>query len=263
MYHPPVRHIALLLLLCLAACASTQQPSYPSLGSVGSGYASKSSDSGEGTGVAMTRDVDAGLVVRPDTLLMDVRINDEGAGASQALAQAQAAGADLQARLQAATAGAATLVWCGTQVSPLDNISKTAAATVTFRVTLEGRVEIVLGAELDYWKRSALVGALAELSEGLHRARIAAGAGRGVFLGHMRVTVKNTESHRGKLTELWVQRVRAFASAAQAHQAPLYLLDCTPPGDIRQKQQSLEEIALSLSVTCRLGSLKSAAAAAP
>jgi hypothetical protein len=89
------------------------------------------------------------------------------------------------------------------------------------------------------------------------------GAGRGVSLGNMRVAVKDTESYRGKLTELWVQRARAFASAAQAHQAPLYLLDCSRPGDIRQKQQSLEEIALSLSMTCRLGSLKSAAAAAP
>ena len=136
-------------------------------------------------------------------------------------------------------------------MSPLDSTSKTAAATATFRVTLQGRVEIALGAALDYWKRSALVGALAELSEGLHRARIAAGAGRGVSLGNMRVAVKDTESYRGKLTELWVQRARAFASAAQAHQAPLYLLDCSPPGDIRQKQQSLEEIALSLSVTCR------------
>jgi hypothetical protein len=264
-----VRHIAILPVLALGACASPQQPAHQSLASLGAGYGGKSFDPadlvahGGGTGVAMTRDVDAGLVVRPDTLLMDVRITDEGAGATQALAQAQAAGAELQTRLQAATAGAAALVWCGTQVTPRETSSTPAATAETFRVTLEGRVEIALAADLDYWKRSALVGALAELSAGLQRARAAKGGGRGVSLDSMRVAVKSPESYRGKLTELWVQRSRAFATAAQAHQAPLYLLDCTPPGDIRQRQQSLEEIALSLAVSCRLGSLKSPAPAAP
>ena len=75
-------------------------------------------------------------------------------------------------------------------------------------------------------------------------------------LSRTQVIVKNPESYRGKLTELWVQRARAFAAAAQAREAPLYVLDCAPPGDIVQKQRSLEEIALSLSLTCRLGSLK-------
>ena len=36
-----------------------------------------------------------------------------------------------------------------------------------------------------------------------------------------------------------------------------------PPGDIVQKERSLEEIGLSLSVSCRLGSIKAAAGATP
>jgi hypothetical protein len=74
------------------------------------------------------------------------------------------------------------------------------------------------------------------------------------------VIVKNPESYRAKLTEQWVQRAHAFAAAAQAREAPLHLLDCAPPGDIIQKQRSLEEVSLSLAVNCRLGSLKAAAA---
>jgi len=258
---------ALLPLLLFGACAST--PAYeprPSM-SMGSGYSLASSEvprARGGTGVAMSTEVDAALVARPDGLVMEARIKTEDTTASRALAQAQTSAADLVARLQQATAGAATLTMCGTRVTPLiGKISKSVAApgaaTDAFEVILEGRIEVALAADLDYWKRSGLVGALAELADSYDRARDAAksaGKGDSVSISNMRVVVKDTESHRGKLTELWVQRARAFASAAQAHEAPLYLLDCAPPGDIVQKERSLEEVALTLSVSCRLGSLK-------
>jgi hypothetical protein len=257
---------AMLLLLVFGACASA--PAYEPRGSmsIGSGYALGSSEvprARGGTGVAMSTEVDAALVARPDGLVMEARIQTEDATAARALAQAQTAAGDLVTRLQQATSGVATLTMCGTTVRPMTGkISKAVAASGpsdAFEVTLEGRIEIGLAADLDYWKRSALVAALAELADSYDRAREAArSAGKGdrVSLSGMRVVIKNPESHRGKLTELWVQRARAFAAAAQAHDAPLYLLDCAPPGDIVQKERSLEEIALTLSVSCRLGSLK-------
>ena len=152
---------------------------------------------------------------------------------------------------------------CGTQVTPVGGRGKVGEAAGAFRVLLEGRIEVALAPALDYWKRSALVVALAEVTDWYEAARVAKTADRGVSLSRTQVIVKNPESYRGKLTELWVQRARAFAAAAQAREAPLYVLDCAPPGDIVQKQRSLEEIALSLSVTCRLGSLKVPPGAAP
>ena len=266
-----MRHTAALLaLLCLGACTTTQPPQerYPSasVGSGYSGYGLVSSDpprSFQATGIGMSRELEAGLVARPDLLQMEVRIEKEDSSASKALGLAQAASADLTARLQQATSAATTFIPCGTKVTPLAGQGKAAGPTDAFKVTIEGRIEMPLAPELDYWKRSALVVALAELADRYEAARAAKTADKGVWLTHSRVVVKDPETYRAKLTELWVKRARAFAAAAQAHEAPLHLLDCAPPGEIVQKERSLEEIGLSLSVSCRLGSLKAPAAAAP
>jgi hypothetical protein len=261
---PRMRRIVLVALLCGGACASSEPMQYPST-SVGSGYsglASIAAPQAEATGVGMSRELEAGLVVRPDALMMEARIEKEAPTAPQALALAQTAAGELAVRLQQATAGAATFTPCGTKVTP-NGRRKTAGSADAFAVTVEGRIEVALAAEADYWKRSALVAGLAELADRYSAARVAKTADAGVFLGRTRVVVKNPEASRAKLTELWVQRARAFAAAAQTHEAPLVLLDCAPPGEIAQKERSLEEIALSLSVSCRLGSLKAAAAVAP
>ena len=253
-----VRRILVAALLCAGACASSEPAHYPST-SIGSGYALGSSLSParfEATGVGMSRELEAGLVVRPDALLMEARIEKEAPTAAQALALTQTAAAELASRLQQATSGAATFTPCGTKVGPSSGHSKMAGATQVFEVIVEGRIEVPLAAEQDYWKRSAVVAALAELADRYQAAREAKTADAGVSLGSTRVAVKNSEAYRAKLTELWVQRARAFGTAAQAHEAPLYLLDCAPPGEIAQKERSLEEVALSLSVSCRLGSLK-------
>jgi hypothetical protein len=261
-----VQRIAIVSWLCLGACASTRPDSPISHHSVGSGYSSGSPESErrfDETGVRMTSDLQAGLVVRPDMLVMEVRIQKDDANAGGALALAQLAVADLTTRLQRATSGAAMFIPCGTQVTPVGGKGQVAATAGAFRVLLEGRIEVALAPQLDYWKRSALVVALAEVADWYEAARAAKTPDRGVSLSRTQVIVKNPESYRGKLTDLWVQRARAFAAAAQTREAPLYLLDCAPPGDIVQKQRSLEEIALSLSVTCRLGSLKAPPGALP
>ena len=251
-----------LILVGLGGCATSPDPALASFQAapIGSGYVSES-PAADPTGVGMGREGDAGLVARPDTLVMDARIIKADADAGRALAQAQAVAADLVARLQQATAGAATFIPCGTQVMPLGPRSKTAGAPEAFKIQIEGRVEVALAADADYWKRSALVVALAQLADTYAQARDKTKADRDLtWIGQTHVIVKNPESYRAKLTELWVQRAHAFAAAAQAREAPLHLLDCAPPGDIVQKQRSLEEVSLSLAVNCRLGSLKAAAA---
>jgi hypothetical protein len=148
-------------------------------------------------------------------------------------------------------------------VTTLGGQGKTATPP-TFRVEIEGRVEIALAPDLDYWKRSALLVAMVELSGSYARAsRDKTPGSNDVWLGQMRVVVRTPESYRAKLTEQWVQRTHAFAAAAQAREAPLYLLDCAPPGEITQKQVGLEEVALGLVVNCRLGSPKGPSAVLP
>jgi hypothetical protein len=263
-----MRLAASLALLCVGACASTSPgPTVPSF-SVGSGYsgiASEPSRQFDTTGIGMSGGLDAGLVTRPDALVMEVRIRKENARAAEALAQAQAAATELTARLQQVTAGAAAFTPCGTQVTPVGGRSKTAApaGAGAFLVVIEGRIEVALAPTLDYWQRSALLVGLAELTDRYAAANDAKTADQGVSLTNSHVVVKNPESFRAKLTEQWVQRARGFAAAAQAHEAPLVLLDCAPPGEIVQKQRSFEEVALSLSVSCRLGSVKAAAATPP
>lgn len=211
----------------------------------------------------MTSEVEAGLVTRPDALVIEISIGETDANPNKALLTAQADAADLMKRVQHATAGAATLTLCGTKVTPIYGHGKVTGPTERFAVSVEGRIEVAFAAELDYWKRSALVVALAELADGFEKARKAQAGERGVSLGQSRVIVKDPEAFRPKLTAQWVQRARAFATAAQTQEAPLYLLDCATPGEIAQKERSFEEVALSLTVSCRLGSPKAPFGAPP
>lgn len=261
-----MRVAAMFALLCVGACASTDPGPPVASFSVGSGYSgivSEPSRRFDTTGVGMSSGLEAGLVARPDALVIDVRITKEDARAAQALERAQAAATALMVRAEQATHGSATFTPCGTQVTPVGGKAKAADPPDAFRVVVEGHLDVVFSPELDYWKRSTLVAAMAELSDQYRAANEAKTADQGVSLTNSHVVVRSPESFRAKLTEQWVQRARAFAAAAQTHDAPLVLLDCAPPGEIVQKQRSLEEVSLSLSLSCRLGSLKAAAATAP
>jgi hypothetical protein len=66
--------------------------------------------------------------------------------------------------------------------------------------------------------------------------------------------VADPEAHRAKLTKQWVERARAFATAAQTTTTPLVLVDCQAPGEIAQRHISTEEVGLTLTVSCRLDS---------
>ena len=50
----------------------------------------------------------------------------------------------------------------------------------------------------------------------------------------------------------WVERARSFMSLAQSERAPLQVVNCEPPGPVTQQAVSVDEVVLSLSVSCRL-----------
>jgi len=58
-----------------------------------------------------------------------------------------------------------------------------------------------------------------------------------------------------ELTRRWVERVRAFTVQAQSEKVPLHLVGCEPPGEVKQQELSVDEVVLSLTVSCRLGTV--------
>ena len=219
-----------------------------------------------GMGVGMTRQADAGMVVRPDALVMEVTLRTTDTDPKKALAAAQVLSADLWEQLQRATSGASTIKMCGTSINPINRVKQLDPSAI-FEVKTEGTIEVTLAQDLDYWKRSELLITVAQTIRAFARAREGQPADqqheRQVTFGRSRVIVRDPEAFRAKLTERWVARARAFAAAAQGNEAPLSILDCAPPGEIVQKEQSLEEVGLYLAVSCRLGSTKAPAVVAP
>jgi hypothetical protein len=64
--------------------------------------------------------------------------------------------------------------------------------------------------------------------------------------------LKNPEAFRAELIRLWLEQVRTFSKAAQSQAAPLEILQCEPPRKVNQQHISLEEVGLSLALSCRL-----------
>jgi hypothetical protein len=250
-----------LLLLCLFSAAgcmpSSTSSGIPSSIS-GSGYSASlgsAAFSGSDLPVPQRGAVKADLVVRPDMIIIEFALREVDADPQKAVAAVQATAADVAARLKQATSGAASMKMCGTSVAPVSSGKADDDAT-EYAVTVDGSIEVRLTPELDYWARSRLLAAIAQVTKGFAEAARAAKERRGANFQAPRVAVKDPEAYRAKLSERWVERARAFAAAAQAGAAPLHLLDCAPPGEIEQRPISLEEIGLSLAVSCRLDALR-------
>lgn len=251
-----MRTAALFVALALAGCggAPYEPPSSPSLSaystSAGSSFAPSSPAVPQG---AATR---GDLIVRPDQLVFGFALRESGADPQKALAAAEAAVAALRQRLDQATSGAAAVRMCGTTITPVHRGKAADSEPAEAAVAVDGVVEVPLPASLDYWGRSRLLAGIARVTE-----EVTAAAKddkddlRGATFEQPRATLKDPEAHRAELSGRWIRRARAFAEAAQAAAAPLYLVDCAPPGEIEQRAISLEEIGLSLAVTCRLDAL--------
>ena len=224
-------------------------------------------------GIDVTRPAEADLVVRPDALVVDVTLGATDPEPRKALAITQALSADLLAQLQRASGGAAALKMRGTSVVPIGTVKSKQPddgrpdPDAAFEVKTDGTLEVALAQELDYWKRSELLITVAQTIRTFARANEVQPDDekheRRVMFGHSRVIVRDPEAFRAQLIERWVARARAFAAAVQSNEAPLHIPDCVPPGEIVQREHSLEEVGLHLTVTCRLGSSKAPALIAP
>ena len=245
-------------------------PSAPSLTAYSSGSFSAASESFISSPSAPSvpqRGATSDLVVRPDLLEMGFALRETEMSEAQAIAAAQATVAAIAKELEHVTQGAAKVKMCGMTAAPMlvsygkaamkkaegAEGEKAPEKSKMTAVTVDGLVEVPLAASLDYWGRMRLISALKQVTREVVAWAAAGPEGRrGATFADPRPLVKDPEAHRAALTERWVRRVRSFTEVAQGGAAPLQVVDCTPPGPIEQQVRSLEEVALSLSIACKL-----------
>ncbi len=253
--------LAFLLGASAVGCAGAKDGKdvvYPSSGS--SPYSASAPYSAPSQpGVPARESVTSGLVVRPDQLCVPFAVHVLDADADHGVSVAQAAIGEVTARLRAAAGGAGVVRMRGIAIAPaiahqqkkVDEPEHTVIAVVS-----DGTLEIPLTGA-DYWARSRLVAALVAASKIESDARAMSTAKVTFELPQMKVA--DPEVHRAKLTKAWVERARSFADAASTPGAPLVLADCAIPGDITQRHVSTEEVALTLTIGCRLDATGAAA----
>lgn len=254
-------------------CASAGGYSEPSVSSFSapssSGYLGSSSGVSD-LSVPNRGEARGELIVRPDTVSIMFAFREKHADAQQALANLEAAVADMERRLKEATGGAASVRMCGAAIRREAGGKSADAEEGDATVLVDGSIDVGLAPELDYWRRGRLLAAIAKVTGAVERSfkeatnkELKEGEAkieRAARFNEPAVTVKDLEVHRAKLVEKWVKRARAFGDAAQSGAAPLQLVDCAVPAQIEQRVISLEEVGLSLPITCRLDVLSARAA---
>lgn len=197
------------------------------------------------------------LIVRPDALTIVFALRETKADAQQAIASLEAEVASMEKRLREATSNAASLRMCGVAIRRVAKGKTTDdGEALEATVVVDGSIEVSLAPELDYWKRSRLLAAIAGVTSSITESFKSAETDRSARFNEPAVSVKEPEAYRAKLAEMWVKRARAFRDTAQTAAAPLELVDCAVPAHIEQRVLSLEEVGLSLPVTCRLDVLR-------
>lgn len=203
-------------------------------------------------GVPSRELVSAGVVVRPDLVCVPFAVHVLDGDADKAVAAAHATVDEIVGHLRAASGGAGVVKMRGIAVVPVSSAKKAGADDVkSYALVADGSFEVPMPPGLDFWGRSRLVSALVAASRKDVDAHLEGPAKVSFETPQMRVI--DPEVHRGALTKQWIERARAFAEAAQGpSQGPLALVDCQAPGDIGQHHVSTEEVALTLSIACRL-----------
>ncbi|MFS8068795.1 MAG: hypothetical protein ACMG6S_20740 [Byssovorax sp.] len=248
-----------LALGCSAVLPAPSEPSFPSSGS--SSYSAPSAPSAPG--VPQHETVTAGIVVRPDLVCFPFALRTTALDSDKAVAALRAAVDGLGQRVGAATGGALKVRMRGFAIAPAGTTKKSGGGEEDLAATVDGAFELPLAEGLDYWARTRLVasieGAIAretirkEEGEAPAPAANAAPVVKASF-SSAQPQVKEPEAYRARLVDQWVKRARIFTEAAQNPAAPLLITDCATPGEIAQRSVSNEEVALSLSITCRIDS---------
>jgi hypothetical protein len=119
----------------------------------------------------------------------------------------------------------------------------------------QGELEVALPETLDFWKRAELVATLARVGDQEAAAAEKANAGLRAVFGFAKARVRDPEARRAELTKRWVERARGFMSQAQSERTPLQVVNCEPPGPVTQQSVSVDEVVLSLALSCHLGAV--------
>ncbi|WP_257452964.1 hypothetical protein [Archangium lipolyticum] len=223
--------------------------------------ASDFSSQSSAPGVPEVAAVESDKTVRPDVLVVRFSVSQETGSLEQALPVLKAA-VDRYVRAAAeATKSEVVPRLAGFGVQETGYGRKISSDSSTRYAVVHGSLEVALPATLDFWGRSALAAKLHELS----RTTASEAEKQKLFASFVGPVpaLRDPESHRAELLELWVKRTRAFAATAQAESAPLAPVECTPPGAVQQRAVSLEEVALTLPVSCRLAVVPASAGGRP
>jgi hypothetical protein len=205
--------------------------------------------------------VESDKTVRPDVLVVRFSLRQETDSSEQALLALKAA-VDRYVRAAAEATKAEVvprLAGFGVETSYARKLASDSAARG--QAVVHGALEVALPATLDFWGRSALVAKLLELAR--TTATEAEKQNLVASFADPVPSLRDPESHRADLLERWVKRTRAFTATAQAESAPLVPVECTPPGAVQQRAVSLEEVALTLPVSCRLAVVPASAGGRP
>ncbi|WP_395833110.1 hypothetical protein [Cystobacter fuscus] len=192
--------------------------------------------------------VEEGLQVRPDVLVMSFTFRQEAEVLEQGLPKLKAA-VDQYVR-DTTEATRASKVEVSVKMRGFGREygkRMRGAAAVT-----SGELEVSLPESMDFWARAALVATLTRVGGELTAASEKANAGSRVTFGFPTAQVRDPEAFRAELMKRWVERARGFMALAQSERAPLQVVNCEPPGEVKQQEVSVDEVVLSLAVSCRL-----------
>jgi hypothetical protein len=197
--------------------------------------------------------VRAEFTVRPDVLRVYLTVSLETEEPAKALPTLQRTLEQFHRRLRDALGADATLLPRGARFSrPSKNNKLSLPEDDGTFVAVEGLLEVALPAELDFWVRGSRLGTLSRICHETERdSQLMKKSPRFSFTP-IEARVAQPEAHRAELLRRFVTRARELAEAAGSPSAPLYVMDCTPPGAVEQTLISLEEVGLTLSLHSRL-----------
>ncbi|HYO68165.1 MAG TPA: hypothetical protein VEU33_19010 [Archangium sp.] len=189
--------------------------------------------------------VEEGLKVRPDVLRVSFAFRQETESLEQAVPKLKAA-----VERYVRTAAEASKVEVAVKMKGVGLESGKRMAGN--EAMAHGVLEVALPEAQDFWARTALVATLVKVGSQELAAAENANTGLRATFGFPVAQVRDPEARRDELMKRWVERARGFGSQAQSERAPLQLVACEPPGAVKQEPESVDEVVLSLAVSCRL-----------
>jgi hypothetical protein len=198
--------------------------------------------------------VSADKSVRPDVLLLQFGFRQEAETPEKAVALLkEAVERYVRASVEASKAEVAVQMQHLVETSTGEWQSKSESEGSRHAMTAQGMLRVELPEALDFWGRSQLVAALLRVGHQTRATAQEAKAGLTFTFYAPSAQLRDPEVHRADLMKRWVARARSLATEAQGNErAPLQLAGCAPPGRVEQKSITLEEVALTLAVTCEL-----------